>query len=153
MVQVTDTAFNNLNVKALSLINIKQAIGAVFTTNYTLLLHYGSLTKETVTTFFTFPGAGIENLMETLKLEDHILNIINNKTVFDTNDAKTSFFPMAVWLGAGTFQSSRPNTNSVTAIKFPSILHTINKIKWVIQQLTFRVPGIHSPEPIQAISP
>ena len=92
MVQVTDTAFNNLNVKALSLINIKQAIGAVFTTNYTLLLHYGSLTKETVTTFFTFPGAGIENLMETLKLEDHILNIINNKTVFDTNDAKTSFF-------------------------------------------------------------
>ena len=59
---------------------------------------------------------------------------------------------MMAWLRSGTVQAIRMKKHAATAIKYPSILLTQNIIKWSRRQLVFRVPGIHSPVPIQATS-
>ena len=81
-----------------------------------------------------------------------ILNLINNKIFSSTNNVNCSFIPMVEWLRAGTVQASRTNKYAATTIKLPSTLHTTKIIKWARRQLVFRVPGIHSPEPIYATS-
>ena len=63
MVQVTDTNFKNIKVKAPPLIFINQAMDADVLTNQTLLLHDDPMNEETVPTLFPFPGAYIEILM------------------------------------------------------------------------------------------
>ena len=91
--------------------------------------------------------------METPQSAAYIINIINNKIAFSTNDVKTSFLTMLALLRASTVQAIRNKKHTATSIGFPSILHTTNSIKWARQQLSFRVPNIHSPVPTQDISP
>ena len=82
----------------------------------------------------------------------YILNLINNKIGSSTNDVITSFVSIVSWSRAGTVQASRTKKYAATAIIFPSTLHTNNILKWERQQLTFRVPGIHYPAPIEVTS-
>ena len=113
--------------------------------NQTFLLHNGSVNKETVPTLLSFPGSWIENLLGKMQSAAYILNLIINKIIFSTNNLKTSFIPMVEWLRGGTFQAFRTKKDAATAIKFLSILHTTNIIKWSRQYLTFRVPCTYSP--------
>ena len=77
----------------------------------------------------------------------------------------SDFFRMLGWCGPkptqeilippvrnqlGTVQASRTKKYAAIAIIFPSTLHTTNIPKWARRQLSFMVPGIHSPVPIQA---
>ena len=59
MVQVTDTAFNNIKVKSPPLVVINQAMDVGVLTNQTLLIVDGSVNEETVLILFLFPGAWI----------------------------------------------------------------------------------------------
>ena len=63
MVQFTNAAFNNIKLKAPSLIAITHAMYVGVLTNQTFLLHDGSINEDMVPTFFPFPGSWIENLM------------------------------------------------------------------------------------------
>ena len=90
-------------------IAIKEALDKVVITKQTFLLHDSSVKEETVTTLFPFPGAWIEILMVYRQAAAYILNLIENKILLATNDAKTSFITMVTWLRAETVQSSRNN--------------------------------------------
>ena len=116
IVQVTNSSFKNIKVNVPSLIAIKQTMDARVLTNQTLMLHDGYITKETVPTFFPFPGSWKDNLMERPQSAAYILNVINNKIVAATNKVKTTFIQMMAWLRAGTVQASRSKKHASTAI-------------------------------------
>ena len=57
---------------------------------------------------------------------------------------------MVTWLSSLTVQEGRNKKHATTAIKFPSISQTPNKIKWARWQLVFQLPDIHSSADLQA---
>ena len=84
MVQVTNTAFKKIKVKEPYLLTNRQSTNTGFLTYQTFLPPDGFWIKERVPTLLPLPGVWVEKLIEKLKPAAYMINLINNKIVFDT---------------------------------------------------------------------